>query len=361
LIPVYEPDLGDLEKKYVNEAMDSGWISSKGAFIDKFEMEFARLIGYEHPGISVSNGTVALHLALLALDIGPGDEVLVPNFTYVACANSILYMNARPVFFDSLVSDLQPSSLSLERLVSHKTKAIILPHLYGAAADVKKFVNISKNYNIPIVEDCAEGIGTRVEDKHIGNFGDIATFSFFGNKTLTTGEGGMVFAKNLNLDNKIRKLKNQGLTSAGSYFHDVVGYNYRMTNIQAAIGLAQVERVDEILKKKVDNHHRYLNHLKSAPHVRLLETSQGTSSYWIETLIFEDQIDLKSLSKYMHENGVETRPGFSTMKTLPMFEQFSGETKVSSKFEHRVLNLPSSPKLSDSDIATVCKLINSWS
>lgn len=361
MIPVYEPDLGNLEKKYVNEAMDSGWISSKGVFIDRFEWEFARFIGYEHAGISVSNGTVALHLALLALDIGPGDEVLVPNFTYVACANSILYVNARPVFFDSLEFDLQPSSLSLERLVSNKTKAIILPHLYGAAADVKKFVDISKNYNIPIVEDCAEGIGTRVEDRHIGNFGDIATFSFFGNKTLTTGEGGMVFAKDVDLDNKIRKLKNQGLTSAGSYSHDVVGYNYRMTNIQAAIGLAQVERVDEILKKKVDNHHRYLNHLNSASHIRLLETSQGISSYWIETLIFEDQIDLKSLSKYMHENGVETRPGFSTMKTLPMFEKFSGDTKVSSKFENRVLNLPSSPKLSDSDIAIVCNLINSWS
>jgi perosamine synthetase len=361
LIPVYEPDLGNLEKKYVNEALDSGWISSKGVFIDRFESEFARLIGYGHPGISVSNGTVALHLALLALDIGPGDEVLVPNFTYVACANSIVYVNAQPVFFDSLEFDLQPSPYSLEKLISNKTKAIILPHLYGAAADMQKFMDISRRYGIPIIEDCAEGIGTRVADKHIGNFGDIATFSFFGNKTLTTGEGGMVFAKNIDLDKKIRKLKNQGLTSAGSYFHDVVGYNYRMTNIQAAIGLAQVERVTEILAKKIVNHGIYLDYFKGFSQARLLETSQGTSSYWIETLIFDKKVDLKSLSKYMYENGVETRPGFCTMKMLPMFKNNPGESEVSSNFEDRILNLPSSPILRELDIATVCNLLKSWS
>ncbi len=361
MIPVYEPDLGNLEKKYVNEALDSGWISSKGVFIDRFESEFARFIGYGHSGISVSNGTVALHLALLALDIAPGDEVLVPNFTYVACANAIVYVNARPVFFDSLDLDLQPSSHSLEKLISDKTKAIILPHLYGAAVDIQKFMDISRRYNIPIIEDCAEGIGTRVADKHVGNFGDIATFSFFGNKTLTTGEGGMVFAKDLDVDKKIRKLKNQGLTAAGSYFHDVVGYNYRMTNIQAAIGLAQVERVKEILTKKINNHRIYLQHLKSFSHARLLETTQGTSSYWIETLIFDKKVDLSRLSQYMYENGVETRPGFCTMKKLPMFKNDPGETEISSNFENRILNLPSSPLLREIDIVTVCNLIKSWS
>lgn len=360
MIPVYEPDLGVLEKKYVNEALDSGWISSKGPFIDKFENEFARFIGYENSGISVSNGTVALHLALLALEVGQGDEVLLPNFTYVACANAVMYVNARPVFFDSLESDLQPSPISLENLISDKTKAIILPHLYGAAADIKKFIEISIKYNIPIIEDCAEGIGTMVEGRHIGNFGALATFSFFGNKTLTTGEGGMVFAKDANLDKKIRKLKNQGLTSPGSYFHDVIGYNYRMTNIQAAIGLAQVERVDEILRNKILNHGIYLENLKSATNMRLLETSQGTSSYWIETLIFDTQIDLKLFSQFMKDNDVETRPGFTTMKKLPMFANERGESSVSSNFENRILNLPSSPKLRESDIAIVCNLITSW-
>jgi perosamine synthetase len=360
LIPVYEPDVGLLEKKYVNEALDSGWISSKGAFIEKFESQFAKYIGYPHPGISVSNGTVALHLALLALDVGNEDEVLVPNFTYVACANAVVYVNAVPVFFDSLHQDLQPSSESLEKLISKKTKAIILPHLYGAAADIKKFIDISKKYGIPIIEDCAEGIGTYVEGSHVGNFGAIATFSFFGNKTITTGEGGMVFANSLALDAKIRKLKNQGLTAPGSYFHDVVGYNYRMTNIQAAIGLAQIERVSEIVEAKRNNHNHYLRYLNQNLKMRLLETSQGISSYWIETLIFDKPIKLNSLSQYMYENGVETRPGFTGMKKLPMFVKSSGEFDVSSTFENRILNLPSSSKLTESDILLICSLLNTW-
>ena len=360
MIPVYEPDLGDLEKKYVNEAVESGWISSKGEFIERFENQFAQFIGYQHSGISVSNGTVALHLALLALNVGQDDEVLVPNFTYVACANAVTYVNATPIFFDSLEQDLQPSSESLEKLITGKTKAIILPHLYGAAADVKKFIRISEKYNIPIIEDCAEGIGTYAEGKHVGNFGDIATFSFFGNKTLTTGEGGMVFAKNISVDALIRKLKNQGLSASGSYFHDIVGYNYRMTNIQAAIGLAQVERAQEIINKKKLNHSHYLNYLDRNKNMRLLETSQGISSYWMETLIFDEPVNMNSLSEFMYKNEVETRPGFSTMKKLPMFESEHGEFAVSSTFEDRILNLPSSAKLKETDISIVCNLLNSW-
>ena len=360
MIPVYEPDLGNLEKKYVNEALDSGWISSKGEFIERFETQFARFIGYKHAGISVSNGTVALHLALLALEVGREDEVLVPNFTYVACANAVTYVNATPIFFDSLDRDLQPSSESLEKLITKKTKAIILPHLYGAAADIEKFSKISEKYNIPIIEDCAEGIGTYVEGKHVGNFGDIATFSFFGNKTLTTGEGGMVFAKDISLDAVIRKLKNQGLSASGSYFHDVVGYNYRMTNIQAAIGLAQVERAPEILAAKKNNHNHYLSNLNQKMNMRLLETSQGISSFWIETLIFEEPVRLKLLSEFLYKNGVETRPGFSAMKKLPMFANNPGDVSVSSTFENRILNLPSSAKLKESDISLVCNLLNSW-
>jgi perosamine synthetase len=360
LIPVYEPDLGPLEKKYVNEALDSGWISSKGEFIERFENQFARFIGYKHEGISVSNGTVALHLALLALKVGKDDEVLVPNFTYVACANAVTYVNATPIFFDSLGQDLQPSSESLERLITKKTKAIILPHLYGAAADVRKFIVISEKFNIPIIEDCAEGIGTFVEGEHVGNFGEIATFSFFGNKTLTTGEGGMVFAKSIAMDAMIRKLKNQGLSASGGYFHDIVGYNYRMTNIQAAIGLAQIERAEEIINSKRNNHNHYLKNLNQKQNMRLLETSQGVSSYWIETLIFDEPIKLKSLSEFMYENGVETRPGFTLMKKLPMYTDNHGDSSVSSTFENRVLNLPSSPKLKESDISLVCSLLNSW-
>ena len=357
MIPVYEPDLSGNEENYLLDAFRSGWISSKGEYVDRFEQAFANFIGSNRPGISVSNGTVALHLALLALNIGPEHEVLVPNFTYVACANAVKYVGALPIFFGSDEEDLQPSVSSALGLISKKTKAIILPHLYGCAADVIAFRNLATERGIFLIEDCAEAIGTTLDNQHVGRLGDISTFSFFGNKTLTTGEGGMVFTQNLELDLKIRKLKSQGVSKPGSYDHDAIGYNYRMTNLQAAIGLAQVERADQIISKKRENHALYKEQLANNERFRLLEPLRGESSYWMETLIFHADTNVPELISKLKDSGIESRPGFSEMTTLNMYKNSQVDLTKTSLLGKRVMNIPSSPLLTNKQIKYVAQSI----
>ena len=358
MIPVYEPDLNGNEEKYLLEAFRSGWISSKGGFIDRFEIEFANFIGFPSQGIAVSNGTVALHLALLGLGIKEGDEVLVPNFTYVACANAVTYTNAIPVFFGSNANDLQPNLESATFMLSKKTKAIIVPHMYGAAADIAAFKEFALENKIYLIEDCAEAIGTTIDGKHAGSWGDVSTFSFFGNKTLTTGEGGMVFSPHTKIAEKVRKLKGQGLARQGTYFHDVIGYNYRMTNLQAAIGVAQTERANDIISRKRSNHAKYKKFLAGNPDLKLLESTQGQSSYWMETLMFaSDMISLERLIEVLREIGIETRPGFVDMTAMPMYCESKSDKRHRGMLGNHVMNLPSSPLLDEDQIQFISQNI----
>ena len=234
--PVYRPLLNGNEKRYVNKCLDSTWISSKGEFISRFEKEFASFTNSKY-AIAVPNGTIALHLALLTLGIGRGDEVLVPTLTYVASANAVTYTNAKPVFVDSLPGSWQPDPEDIRKKITKRTKAVMVAHLYGYPSNMKEILKIAKEHNLLVVEDCAEAFGSKLKNKHVGNWGDIASFSFFGNKTITTGEGGMVVTNNKKLFNLALRLKGQGLAKNREYWHDIVGYNYRMTNICAAIGL----------------------------------------------------------------------------------------------------------------------------
>lgn len=357
MIPIYEPDLTELEFGYLREAFSSGWISSKGPFIDRFEEIFTSFVNHPNQGIAVSNGTVALHLALLASEIKPSDEILVPNFTYVASANAIRYVNATPVFFGSDEVDLQPSVASASAAITDRTRAIILPHLYGCAADVNGFLKLAEENGLLLIEDCAESIGTRLDGKHLGLWGSISTFSFFGNKTLTTGEGGMVFARDPAVAKKIRILKNQGLSQGGNYFHEVMGYNYRMTNLQAAIGCAQAERLETILGKKNQNHHLYKDYLENISTVRLLEPIRGVSSYWMETVILEDSRHMNKVRKDLMSKGIETRPGFTDMTDLSFYGQSMKSSTGIYGLGERVINLPSSPKLTEGDIELVTKVL----
>lgn len=357
MIPVYEPDLTGNEERYLLDAFRSGWISSKGPFVDRFEREFASFVGSESPGISVSNGTVALHLALLGLGLGHHDEVLMPDFTYVACANAVSYTGATPVFFGSDEQDLQGSLASARLAVTDKTKAILLPHLYGAPADVVGFRSLADELKLFLIEDCAEAIGTYVDGRHVGAWGDVATFSFFGNKTLTTGEGGMVFTANQELATSMRKIKNQGLSAPGSYFHDRIGYNYRMTNLQAAIGVAQTERAAEIIEKKRTNHLLYLDGLRSHNELRLLEPKRGVSSYWMETLIFDLDMTPEHIIEALKSHGIESRPGFAEMSSLPMYRPISQKSGDDRLVGGRLINLPSSPLLTPENIQYICNAI----
>src|SRR5580698_7632726 len=248
-IPVYQPTLNGNEKKYVNECLDTTWISSKGKFVPLFEEGFAKFIDIKYAA-SVSNGTVALHLAVVVLGIGPGDEVIVPTLTYIASVNAITYTGAKAVFIDSVEETWQMDPADVEKKITPHTKAIMVVHLCGQPCDQDALKAIAVKHSLFLVEDCAEAIGTEYNGKHVGTVGDIAAFSFFGNKMITTGEGGMVVTNDQTIYDRCVHYKGQGLSKNRFYWHDVVGYNYRMTNICAAIGLAQLEQVETFIGQK---------------------------------------------------------------------------------------------------------------
>lgn len=359
-IPVYEPVLTHEVKKNVIECMESNWISSRGKFIDEFEEKFSLWTGSKYSA-SVSNGTVALHLALLALDVGAGDEVIVPTFTYVASVNAIAYVGATPVFVDSLPGSWQIDPMDIERKISKKTKAIMAVHLYGQPADMLKIMTIAKKYDLKVIEDAAEAFGSKIGNCHVGTYGDISTYSFYGNKTITTGEGGMVVTNNFDLDKRVRKLKGQGLAGTKEYWHDEIGYNYRMTNICAAIGVAQLNVADSILAKKRHIAELYKKLLLDLPLSFFWEISGTTSSFWMNCIKVDIPADRDILRDFLKKQGVETRPGFFPSHTMPMFIQYNkSEYPVALMLAASVINLPSSPAMSDDDVIYVVNVIKNF-
>jgi perosamine synthetase len=356
--PVYQPSLRGNEKKYVDDCLDSTWISSKGKYIKLFEESFSKFTDIKY-SIAVSNGTVALHLALLALGIGENDEVIVPTFTYVASVNAIKYVNAKPVFVDSDPQTWQIDPTKIREKITKKTKAIMAVHIYGHPCDMKTIMQIAKENNLYVIEDCAEAIGSYYNNKHAGNFSDIATFSFFGNKTITTGEGGMVCTNNKNLCDLVIRLKGQGLAEGKEYFHDIVGYNYRMTNICAAIGTAQLEIIGEIVKEKdriISEYKKALKNIKVEIHH---EIGNVKHSYWMFTILTASEKEKKNLRDYLAENGIETRPAFHPVHTMPMY--VDGKSyPVAEDLGKRGINLPSYPDLSNEDIRFITSKISAY-
>lgn len=358
-IPVYQPDLNGNEKEYVNRCLDSTWISSKGEFVARFESEFSERIGVGQ-AICVSNGTVALHLALLALGIGPGDEVIVPTLTYVASVNAIKYTGATPVFVDSVATTWQIDPEDVVRHISPRTRAIMAVHLYGHTSDILRLSAIAREHRIFLVEDCAEAFGTYQGSQHAGTLGDISTFSFFGNKTITTGEGGMVVTNDRTLAERARHFRGQGLAAHREYWHDVIGYNYRMTNIQAAIGVAQLERADDIISRKRRVAERYSRKLKGLPVAFQEEQAGTTHSYWMVSILTEKPEDRDPLRNHLAGLGVETRPLFYPVHTMPMYAQSYRKHPVAEDLARRGINLPSSPLLSEAEIDLISSAIGEY-
>jgi perosamine synthetase len=355
-IPLYRPSLDGNEKKYVDECLSSTWISSKGRFIPEFERKFAKYIGVKHAA-SVCNGTVALHIALLALDIGPGDEVIVPTFTYIAPVNAIRYVGATPVFADSLRGTWQIDPLSVKRLITKKTKAIIVVHLYGHPCDMDAIMELRDKYGLALIEDCAEAFGALYKRKHVGTFGDISTFSFFGNKTITTGEGGMVVSNNKKLIDNAIHLKGQGLMQGREYWHDVIGYNYRMTNICGAIGLAQLERADEIIGKKRKIAGFYKKHLSGTPVDFHDETPGIKHSFWMCSILAKSNSQRDLIRDHLKNKSIETRPTFFPVHSMPMYSGYKADCAVANDICLRGINLPSYPELSRKEIEYICSAI----
>lgn len=352
-IPIYMPDLSGRERDYVMECLDSTWISSKGKFIAEFEGRFSQYIGSRY-ATTVSNGTVALHLALVALGIGPGDEVIIPTLTYIASANAVAYTGATPVFVDSEVASWQISPEDIRAKITPRTKAIMPVHLYGAACDMDSIMAIAREHNLFVVEDCAEAIGTMYKGRHVGTFGDIATFSFFGNKTITTGEGGMVVTNDQTLNDRAVHFKGQGLATSRQYWHDVIGYNYRMTNICAAIGVAQMERMDAFLADKRRVAQGYIDRLDGLGLTFQEEKPDTRHSYWMMSLLLEDPADRDPLRSWLSDRGIETRPLFYPVHTMPMYQKHFELHRVAEMLGWRGINVPSWPGLSDAQLDRIC-------
>ncbi|HMQ49218.1 MAG TPA: DegT/DnrJ/EryC1/StrS aminotransferase family protein [Saprospiraceae bacterium] len=348
-IPVYKPLLSGNEKIYVNECLESTWISSKGKFVNLFEQAFAEYVDVKF-ATGVCNGTVALHLALIALGVGNDDEVIVPTLTYVASVNAITYTGAKPVFVDSLQDTWQMSAEDIIRKITPKTKAIMCVHLYGHPCDMDAILKIVKDYDLFLIEDCAEAIGTKYKGKHVGGFGDIATFSFYGNKTITTGEGGMVVTNDETLYQRSVHYKGQGLAKYREYWHDVVGYNYRMTNICAAIGLAQLEQVGEILDKKRRIAKRYEESFKATKIQFHSESKDALHSYWMCSILVDTPALRDTLRLSLAEKGIETRPVFYPIHTMPIYSGRYERHKVAENLGWRGINLPSFPGLKTEEV-----------
>lgn len=354
--PVYQPSLNGNEKQYVNDCLDSTWISSKGKYVQEFENKFAAYLNVQN-ATTVSNGTVALHLALLALGIGEGDEVIVPTLTYIASVNAIRYTGATPVFVDSLKESWQMDPIDVKKKINTKTKAIMCVHLYGHPCDMDSLLDITINNDLFLIEDCAEAIGSKYKDQLVGSFGDIATFSFYGNKTITTGEGGMVVTNDNTLFDRAVHFKGQGLAKYRQYWHDVIGYNYRMTNICAAIGLAQLENIDTTLKRKRLVADWYNSGFANTSITYHNEGPDVLHSYWMCSVLLNKKENRDKIREYLASKGIETRPLFYPVHTMPMYSMKYEQHKIAEELAWRGINLPSYPALSKRDVEYIVKTL----
>ncbi|MFS4466252.1 DegT/DnrJ/EryC1/StrS family aminotransferase [Maribacter sp. 2210JD10-5] len=353
-IPIYKPYLGEEEREIVAECMKSTWISSQGRYIDDFERGVEAYTGAKH-AIAVNNGTVAIHLAMLALNITSGDEVITTNFTYVASSNAILYVGASPVFVDIDPLTWNINVDLIEAKISSKTKAILYTNVYGAPADYTKLKKIADKHDIYLIEDAAESFGATYHDKKSGTLGDISTYSFFGNKTITTGEGGMVLTPHKELAEKIRKLKNQGNSDTVRYYHDILGYNYRMTNIQAAIGVAQLGKIKVILELKKTLQQNYERELETlVDFQKLLENS--TSSYWMCSVLFKSAEEKIKVMNALEKENIDTRPFFTPIDELPFYDKVD-DCPHSKEISAKGMNLPSFPDLKKTNQDRIIEII----
>jgi perosamine synthetase len=353
--PVAEPKFGDAELRYVSECILTGWVSSAGKFVTRFEEQFSEFCETEF-AVSSSSGTTALHLSLLALGIGPGNEVIVPSFTFISTANAVTFTGAKPVFVDSEPSTWNINPVEIKKAITAKTKAIIPVHVYGHPANMDPILDIAGEYNLGVVEDAAEAHGALYKGKKVGSFGDMGMFSFYGNKIITTGEGGMIVTDNKDLAEKIRILRDHGMDPKQRYWHSVLGYNYRMTNIQAALGVAQMERIDQIIKQKRINATLYSRGLQNIPGITLPpEAVWAKNIYWMYSILIDEKefgISSKELGKQLKDRGIETRPLFPSVHQQPIYN--TGQNlPVCEKLSRCGLSLPSSVNLNGDEIKRV--------
>ncbi len=363
-IPVNEPLLNGNEKKYLNECIDTGWISSEGPFIKKFEELFAARVDRRF-GIAVSNGSVALDAAVLALGIGPGDEVIMPTFTIISCAAAVVRAGAKPVVVDSDPVTWNMDCNQLADKITPRTKAIMVVHIYGLPTDMQPVLALARQHNLLVIEDAAEMHGQYYHDKPCGSFGDVSVFSFYPNKHITTGEGGMILTNDEAIAEKCRSLRNLCFKPTKRFVHDELGFNFRMTNLQAALGLAQLERLDEFvgIKRRLGN--TYTNLLRGTAGIGLpLEaTPYAQNIYWVFGVVLHPDVPFHAdeAMKRLAERGVGTRPFFYPMHMQPVFRNmglFDGERyPVAENLAERGFYLPSGMALREEQMVNASQAL----
>jgi len=323
-IPVNEPLLNGNEKKYLNECIDTGWISSEGPFVRRFEEKMAASVGRKY-GIAVSSGTAALETAISALQLQPGDEVILPAFTIISCTAAIVRRGCIPVLVDSDPDTWNMDVEQIEAKISARTKAIMVVHIYGLPVDMDPVLALAEKYGLKIIEDAAQMHGQTYKGLPCGSFGDISTFSFYPNKHITTGEGGMILTDDDRLAKRCRSLRNLCFKTDRRFLHEELGYNFRMTNLQAAVGLAQLERIEEFIARKRAMGKRYTDLLSGVPGLELpLERTQYADNiYWVFGIVLKDDVlfDAGEMMRRLGEHKIGTRPFFWPMHKQPVFQK----------------------------------------
>lgn len=352
------PNVGCLEKSYLNKALDSGYISTAGPFVPLFEKTFAGYLGVKN-AVATQSGTASLHMALYELGIGKGDEVIVPALTFIATANPVLYVRARPVFADVELSTWNISPEQIERKITKRTKAIIPVHLYGNPCDMRTIMGISKKHGLYVIEDATESLGGSYQMRQSGTFGDFGCFSFNGNKIISTGGGGMIVGKSAGRLRHIKYLVNQARDDSEAYCHSEVGFNYRMTNLESAMGLAQLGRLKEFLAKKRRMHLIYRQELGNSGSVIFQqEYPEARSSWWMNCFLLNNPLDPARMQKQLKKRGVPSRRLFMPLTSCKPFRcgRMNDYPNSYSLYE-RGLCLPSSTLNTEEGIRRVCSVI----
>ena len=366
MIPVNEPIFFGNEKKYLNECIDSGWISSEGPFISLFENKLATYFNRKY-AVAVSNGTVAVDLAVESLNLKRGDEVILPSFTIISCIGSILRNGLIPIFIDQEKDTWNMDVSEIEKSISERTKAIMIVHIYGLSVNVNPILKIAKKFDLRVIEDAAEVIGQTYYDKKCGSFGDVSTLSFYPNKHITTGEGGMILTDDENIYNKVKSLKNLCFVENRRFYHTDLGYNARMSNLQAAVGLAQFENLSFNLKRKREIGYKYLEGLKDIKNIRLplVRTDFSENIFWVFGIVLEgiNQLKYDEVINALKKEGIGTRPFFWPLHLQPVLKKFNIDTSnislpISEELGSYGFYIPSGLKLTDNEIEVVIKALN---
>lgn len=359
-INLAEPSFVGNEKTYLMDCIDSGWISSQGAYVDRFEQQFSQYLGCEYAA-ATSNGTTALHLALMALDIGPRDEVLVPDLTFGATANAVIHCGAKPVLVDVNTQSWCIDVDKAEENITSRCKAIIVVHLYGRPAPMKPIMALAEKYGLYVVEDCAESIGARFNGKQTGTIGHLGCFSFFANKILSCGEGGMVTTNDANLIEKVRLLRDHGMDKAKRYWHLAPGYNYRLTNMQAAVGLAQLEQIDDFLNKRDKVGEYYHSQFSDISGLQLPQTECDCEEIvWLFSLLVTEDIGhtgREHLVEQLNAQGIQARRFFYPLHQQPAYYQ-QGDFSQSISLSERGLCLPTFAQISQEQLDYVVDAVH---